>query len=69
MNFFDAVPHSGHEPTTMSGKSKSFDVTAVVRRLRAEGRAGTAPSVTIVPAGRPASQARPVIGDISLVGQ
>ncbi|HEY0439683.1 MAG TPA: tyrosinase family protein [Xanthobacteraceae bacterium] len=67
MNFFDAVPHGGHPMA--GGKTKSFDVTDVVTRLRAEGRLGDAPSVTIVPAGRPASEARPVIGEISLVRQ
>jgi tyrosinase len=66
ISFFNAVPHAGHQ---MTGKRRSFDVTDVVQRLRSEGRAGTTPSVTIVPAGRPASEARPVIGDISLVGQ
>jgi tyrosinase len=69
MNFFDAVPHSGHQHATMTGKTRSFDVTDVVRQLRTEGRTGSAPSVTIVPAGRPASEARPVIGDISLLAQ
>lgn len=69
LSFFNAVPHSGHQAAAMTGRRRSFDVTDVVRRLRSEGRAGTAPSVTIVPAGRPASEARPVIGDISLVGE
>jgi outer membrane protein OmpA-like peptidoglycan-associated protein len=66
MNFFDAVPHSGHQ---MTGKQRSFDVSDVVRKLHAEGRSGTTPSVTIVPAGRPAAEAKAVIGDIKLVGQ
>jgi tyrosinase len=69
MNFFDVVPHSGHQAAAMTGKQRSFDVTDVVRKLHAEGRSGTAPSVTIVPAGRPAAEARTVIGDIKLVGQ
>ena len=43
----------------MTGKTKSFDVTDVVRKLHAEGRTGTAPSVTIVSAGRhPRRQSR-----------
>nr|WP_246312054.1 tyrosinase family protein [Aquabacterium terrae] len=68
LSFFDAVPRRGHA-AHFSGKSTSFDVTALVRRLRSEGRWQGTPAVTIAPAGAPASSARPLIGDISIVEQ
>ena len=69
MTFFDATAHSGHSFASLPGRTRRFDVTDVVRRLHAQGRTGTTPSVTIAPVGEPAANARPVIGEISLVGQ
>jgi tyrosinase len=72
LTFFDAIrldhgdgaDHAKHG----SGEDKfySFDVTDLVRRLGANKTLSEKPSVTIAPAGEPASAARPVIGTIEL---
>lgn len=67
LNFFDAVPIRGHGHGAFQGKTARFDVTGVAARLRAAGLLGDSPSVTIAPAGQPASAAQPVIGEITLV--
>jgi tyrosinase len=72
INFFDAVPlpdHEGHAAAApdIAGKTFSFEVTDVVRRLRSEGKLGDSPSVMIVPAGTPVAQAKPVVGEIEIV--
>jgi tyrosinase len=70
INFFNASgrrAHFGRDAGT--GNRISFDVTDMARQLRAEGRLGDEPHVVIVPVGRPAAEASPVIGDISLVEQ
>jgi hypothetical protein len=45
----------------------SFDVTDRIGRLKTKGQLREVPKVTIAPLGRPASEARPVVGEISLV--
>jgi subtilisin family serine protease/outer membrane protein OmpA-like peptidoglycan-associated protein len=66
ISFFDAVPLAGHDDSFV-GRTARFDVTAIATRLRGSGHLGASPSVTIAPAGEPASNARPLIGEISLV--
>jgi tyrosinase len=66
LSFFDAVPGRAHAQH-FRGKSTSFDVTDIVRRLRREGLFSGTPSVTIAPAGAPPEAARPLIGEIRLV--
>jgi tyrosinase len=67
MSFFDAVPHGHHG--VGAGRTTSFDVTDVAERLRAAGLLTGHPSVTIAPAGEPATASQPIIGEISLVEQ
>jgi tyrosinase len=69
LNFFGAVPHDGHESHGTSATALTFDVTELAKRLRAEGGLNDAPTVTIVPAGQPVSDAKPVVGEIALIEQ
>lgn len=74
ISFFDALKldhgdgaHAGHG----SGEDKfySFDVTDLLRRLGKSKSLSEKPTVTIAPAGEPASAARPVVGTIELQQQ
>ena len=74
INFFDAVhlaDHSGHGGAAGQATDKffSFDVTELFKRLHLNKQLRAKPTLTIVPAGQPASAAKPVIGEISLVEQ
>lgn len=70
INFFDAVAHPGHESASVD-KTRfiSFDATEIVRALRDKKLLSATPAVTIVPIGRPAANAKPVVEEISLVEQ
>jgi tyrosinase len=71
INFFDAGAHAGrHEGHSGSGevtKSFSLNVTRVARNLQARRRLSPKPGLMIAPVGQPAEEAKPVIGEISLV--
>lgn len=67
INFFHASGHGGHDAA--DGLFYSFDVTDLVGQLKAKGQLRDVPKVTIAPLGRPASEATPVVGEISLVQQ
>ncbi|HEX9944560.1 MAG TPA: tyrosinase family protein [Thermoanaerobaculia bacterium] len=75
VHFFDAVGHGGHDqnPAAEAGerdnKFFSFDITDVAKRLQSQGRLGAKPTLTIVPAGQPAAEAKPVVGEMTLVEQ
>jgi tyrosinase len=67
LNFFNAVPHPGHSGTAESNtetRFRSFDVTEIASKVLQDK-----PTVTIAPLGEPASQAKPMVGEISLVEQ
>jgi tyrosinase len=68
INFFDAVAHPGHESASVD-KTRfiSFDATEIVRALRDKKLLSATPAVTIVPIGRPAADAKPMVEQISLV--
>jgi tyrosinase len=68
INFFDAVPHPGHEGASVD-KTRfiSFDATEVVRALREKKQLSATPAVAITPIGRPSADAKPVIEEVSLV--
>ncbi len=70
INFFNAVSH-GEDAQSLVNDERfvSFEVTSLVRRLQLEGHLKAEPSITIVPAGEPATDAKPVIGSIELVLQ
>jgi hypothetical protein len=74
INFFDAVPHGkkadhAAKPKHMPERTYSFDVTDLAVRLQKMGRLPDDLAITIVPAGRPAAAARPIIAEASLVEQ
>jgi len=66
INFFDASPHADHEGGDVA-RIFSLDVTALAKRLALQNKLGAAPSVTIVPSGEPAAEARPTIGSFKLI--
>ncbi|MBV9067901.1 MAG: tyrosinase family protein [Acidobacteria bacterium] len=61
IHFFDAAMNMP------SDKYFSFDITDVAKRLKAQGKLATNAELTIAPAGTPAANAKPVIGDVSIV--
>ena len=70
INFFDAVRHgeqfAGEQQST---KFVSFDITELAHNLHDKKLLSEKPVVTIVPFGKPAADARPVIGEVSIVEQ
>jgi hypothetical protein len=65
LNFFNAVGRgAGSDPRFLS-----FDVTALLKSLHAHSALAGNATVTIVPAGTPRADAKPVVGAISLVAQ
>lgn len=66
IHFFDASHrHEGQGPD----KFFSFDITDLARRLQRSGRLAQSAELTIAPAGTPAAEAKPVIGEVSVVEQ
>jgi tyrosinase len=70
LNFFHAMP-AGHGHGRPAGPERftSFDITDLARRLQTRGVLAEQPRLTITPAGTPADDAKPVIGEITLVEQ
>jgi tyrosinase len=71
LNFFDAE-HSGEGGGMEAmgvAKFRSFDVTRVAKSLQASGHLNAKPTLTIAPAKQPEAEARPVVGEITLVEQ
>jgi len=66
LNFFEAEHQ--HEGST-ADKFLSFDITELAKKLKAKGQISDKAELTIAPAGKPAAEAKPVIGDVSLVEQ
>lgn len=50
-------------------KFYSFDITDLAKRLQARGLLTDKAELTIAPAGQPASEAKPVVGEVSIVEQ
>ena len=70
IHFFDAVPHGGHGTAAGSAqKFFSFDITDLAKRLVSEGRLTATPTLTFAPADQVEADARPVVGEITLVEQ
>lgn len=63
INFFGAMPHDH----TASKKFVSFDITDSAQKLQKAGALKEKATVTIIPLGAPAGDAKPVIGQLSLV--
>jgi tyrosinase len=66
LNFFGAAPGHGHSEGG-EGHAAVFNVTAAVKRLQAAGKLSGTPTVTLVPQGEGHDQAKPTIGELSLV--
>ena len=67
INFFNAVPHQNHgdsQSGNANNKFYSFEVTEAARKTLKDK-----PSVTIAPFGEPAAEAKPMVGEVSLVEQ
>jgi hypothetical protein len=69
VNFFNATIAADPTQATKSARFVSFDVTKLARNLASKGRLGDKAVVTLVPAGVPAADSTPVIGEVSLVEQ
>jgi len=76
INFFNFVPHrTGHAApaphAAARGKERflSFDITSKIRALHFSRVLREKPVITIIPAGKPAENANPVIGKVELVVQ
>jgi tyrosinase len=67
INFFGAEAHE--HGAAVQNRFFSFDITQLARTLVARSRLSANPSVTIAPAGQPAADASPVIGEITLYEQ
>jgi tyrosinase len=64
LNFFGASPDHNHDG---EGHRAAFNVTEAVKNLQASGKLSANPSVTLVPTGEGAEQAKPTVGELSLV--
>jgi len=69
LNFFDAHDHEGGPEAAGMAKFRSFDVTRVAKNLQATKRLSTKPTLTIAPANQPEADAKPVIGELTVVEQ
>jgi tyrosinase len=71
VNFFHAVGHGGHEHAAAAKKGTErflrFDITDLAKKLQAQGLLKQKPILTIAPAGKPAAEAKPVIGEITII--
>ena len=65
LNFFGVADHG----TAHGGGKTSFRSYDVTAQVSAAGQAGGTPRVRIAPAGKPAANAKPLIGSVSLVRQ
>ncbi len=74
LNFFGTPHHhtrasASPVPNNLTPRFVSTDVTSVAQALAAQNALTQTPSVSIVPWGKPAEAAKPVIGEITLVQQ
>ena len=67
LNFFD-VANPG-APRSDRPSVRSYDITDIARSLRARHLLSDQPTITISPAGTPAVEAKPMIGEVELVEQ
>jgi tyrosinase len=67
INFFE-FEHM-HAGTPPADRFYSFDITDLAKRLQKAKKLTATPELTIVPGGKPAADAKPVIGEVSIVEQ
>ena len=68
INFF-GVTMAGPDMSGMTPRTFSLDVTDKIKALQASGALNETPTVTLVPQGEPAENARASIGQVQLVTQ
>lgn len=73
LNFFHASAHGAHAAGAPPGRGPtkllSFDITDLARKLHGRRLLVDKATLTIVPGGQPAADAKPVIGEIRIVEQ
>jgi tyrosinase len=69
VNFFHAVGHGGAHAKKSSDQFYQFDITELARALHARNLLTARPTLTIAPAGTPAGDANPVIGEVAVIEQ
>ena len=69
IHFFDALGHGHAAAAGPQQKFFSFDITDLAKRLAAEGQLTTTPRLTIAPSNELETDARPVVGEITLIEQ
>jgi tyrosinase len=69
INFFNATVASDPAQAPKSDRFASFDITDRAKKLSAAGKLRDKPEVTLIPAGAPAADAKPIIGEVTLVEQ
>lgn len=67
LNFFSAMRSMGG--MKMASRARSFDITDLAAQLAAQNRLEASPALRFEPMGRPADQAQPLIGSVSLAIQ
>lgn len=68
INFFNFIgPESEEDKRSPDRRAVSLDVTEAAKRLQLEGKLRDKPVVTIVPAGKPAADANPIVAEIRLI--
>ncbi len=67
INFFSFVASETEDANNAKNRPVlSLNVTKIAKRLQTEGKLKDKPVLTIIPAGKPDDDAKPVIGEISL---
>jgi tyrosinase len=69
INFFAAMGHDHAAAAAGTPRFYSFDITDLAKKLQSKNQLSAKPTVTIAPDGQPAADAKPVVGEISVVEQ
>jgi tyrosinase len=69
LNFFNAMRGGASVMARSDQRFLSFDVTDLLKTLQSRHSLGDDTTVTIVPANKPSSAAKPMVGNIALVAQ
>jgi hypothetical protein len=69
LNFYNAAEPGRFDPNEKNPMFVSYDITRVLRNLRAQKLLSDQTTLTIIPSGTPASQSGPTIGRIEIVEQ
>lgn len=67
IHFFNAFAHGANG--TPPDRAFSFDITALAKSLAAKGAMGSTADITFAPEGTPVKDAKPVVGEVSIIEQ